>query len=269
MLNLKIAIIGVGTMGWAIAQQLLDKQVVKPENLLLSDRSLSDNVTKKFNLPIVEDNKTAVMHANVVILAVKPQDLGELLEEISFYILENTLIISIAAGIEIASIQRYFQSPHPLIRVMPNLGTIVGQSISCWVKNDDVSVDQAENAKVILASFGEEIELESEDDIDKVTAISGTGPAYFFYIAQLLEEGARKLGLKPEVARKLVIQTAKGSTALYESSGDADALRKQVTSKDGTTEAAFKTLDNKKVHETFIQAVQASYKRARELSLEK
>lgn len=269
MLNHKIAIIGVGTMGWAIAQQLIDKQVVKSENLFLSDRSLKPGTLQKFNLSSVEDNKAAVVKGDVVILAVKPQDLADLLEEISFYILENTLIISIVAGIEMEAIQSYFQDKHPIVRVMPNLGTIVAQSVSCWIKNEEVTVEQVEITKTILTSFGEEVELEKEDEIDKVTAISGSGPAYFFYIAQLLEEGARKLGLNPETARKLVIQTAKGSTALYESSRDADYLRRQVTSKDGTTDAAFKVLDGKKVHETFINAVEASYKRAKELSLKK
>jgi pyrroline-5-carboxylate reductase len=149
---------------------------------------------------------------------------------------------------------------------MPNLGAQLGQSMSVWVKNEFVNIDQIQQVKSILNSIGKEIEVQTEDEIDKATAISGSGPAYIFYLLEVLEDSAKKLGFSDEVARSLARQTLIGSTEVIVSSDkSAKVLREQVTSKGGTTESAFKEFRRRGLGAIFGRGINAAYKRAIEL----
>lgn len=250
----KIAVIGVGNMGQAIVSGLLRQKIVSKNNLFLSNSS--------------KDNKKVTENSEIIILAVKPQQIKKVLLDINDVVSSRQLIISISAGVQIITIKECLNKSQSVIRVMPNLCALVSKSISVWVKSKEVSQSQAKLAKQILKSFGEEVQIEKESDLNKVTAISGSGPAYLFYLVELLEQSAVKIGLDKDMASKLALQTIIGSAQLLENTNKkANILRTEVTSKGGTTEAAFKEFAKSNLNEVFLRGVKAAYKRAQKLGL--
>jgi len=265
--NKTIAIIGVGNMGSAIAHSLLRKKVIPAKNLILSNPSLEKLIHfKQLATIITAVNKNAVERADIIILAVKPQTLTPVLQEIKSAVSKNKLIISIAAGFELKTIKKILGVQQSVVRVMPNLCARVSKSMSCWVKSKEVTNEQSMEVKIILQAIGKECLLEEENLLDQVTAISGSGPAYVFYLVELLEKSALKLGLDKKLANMLATQTVVGSVRLLENSKKSvKILREEVTSKGGTTEAAFKKFNKSRFEIIFINAVRAAYLRAREL----
>lgn len=250
----KIAIIGAGNMGQAIAQGLLSKKIITHDQLMLTN-------TKTRN------NKEAVANADIIILAIKPQMAHLVLDEIKEEV-KNQLVISIMAGITIDTLQQKLGKRIGVVRVMPNLGAKVGKSMSVWVKSKEVIAEHKVIVKAILEAIGTELELQEEQQINMATAISGSGPAYFFYLTELLEKAAEELGFSHEKAGLLAIQTMLGSAELLRvSQVSAEELRHAVTSKGGTTEAALSIFDKQKLGKRFVLAVKAAYNRAKELDL--
>lgn len=263
-----IAIIGVGNMGRAIANGLFtDKSALSGGMLFLSDPALKENgwLRNKKNAVIV-GNMEAVQKSKVVILAVKPQAMMDVLADIKTYVTKNQLIISIAAGIEIKGIKSVLGKNIPVVRVMPNICATVGKSMSTWTKSKEVTETQEKAAAKILQSIGREIFVKDEAMLDVATAVAGSGPAYFFYMAELLEKWARLRGFAAKDARILAEQTYVGSAQLLEQAGDtAYNLRRAVTSKKGTTEAAFKVLKKTGFQNIFFKALAGARRRAEEL----
>lgn len=265
--NKTIAIIGVGNMGSAIAHGLLRKKLIPVKNLILSNPSLEKLLYfKKLGTVITVVNKNAAEKADIIILAVKPQILTSVLQEIKSAVSKNKLIISIAAGFEIKTIKKILGIKQPVVRVMPNLCARVSKSISCWVKSKEVTDEQSSEVAIILRAIGKEYLLKEENLLDQVTAISGSGPAYVFYLVELLEKSALNLGLNERLARLLAVETVSGSSKLLQNSQkSAKILREEVTSKGGTTEAVFKKFHKSKFENIFLQAVEKAYRRAKEL----
>lgn len=250
----KIAIIGAGNMGKAVGLGLLKNKLIREKDLILTNSN--------------SDNKKAIKTASIVILAVKPQKMKEVISQIKDSLVDNSLVISIAAGVEISSIKRIIGNHQPVVRVMPNLCATVGKSISGWVKSSEVSKQQAGLVRKILQSIGEEILLEKEFLLDAVTAISGSGPAYVFYLVEILEQAAIKIGLDKETARRLAEKTVIGSAYLLENTDkSASILRSEVTSKGGTTAAAFKVFAKLGLNKVFLRGVKAAFNRAKQLHL--
>ena len=268
MLNKKITIIGAGNMGQAIAHGLLQKKAVKPKNLVLADSATQKlNNFKKLRVVIEKNNQKACTKSDIILLAVKPQALEEVLEGIKDSTTKDQLIISIAAGISIKKIKNILGTKQPVVRVMPNLCAQIGESMSGWVKSKEVSAKQVQDVKIILDSIGTEIEFKKEDKIDKVTAVAGSGPAYIFYLVEILEKSATKLGFKKNDAKVLAQNTLIGAAKfLVDSADSANSLRRKVTSKGGTTEAAFKKINNSQFEKIFVGAVKAAYERAKSFS---
>jgi pyrroline-5-carboxylate reductase len=268
MLKQKIAIIGVGNMGGAIAQCLLNKKVVTPKQLFLSNkyaRALSH--FKIRGCAIFTDNAKAVSIADVIILAVKPQIIKEVLEEIKPVVHQRQLIISIATGTHIKTIKQCLSQNQPVIRAMPNLCATVGASVSAWIKSREISHAHIHITKSIFSAIGIEIEVKKEMFLDAVTAVSGCGPAYVFYLTQLLEEGAVQLGIPKKIASRISRQTLIGSAMLLkQSSKTPNQLRRAVTSKGGATEAAFKKFRRKRFKQGFFAGVAAAYQKAQKLN---
>ena len=255
MINKKIAIIGLGNIGCAIKYGMLKKKLINKDQLFVSNKQST--------------NKIVAGQSEILIIAVKPQVIKIVLEEIKDVISKEKLIISIAAGVEIEAIEKVLGKEQRIIRVMPNLCARVNQSISCWVKNKNINDKDVEIFKKIFQLIGTEMELKNENLLDQVTAISGSGPAYFFYLIELMEKTAMKIGLNKDVAKILVEQTLIGSTELIKKSNQsAQDLRISVTSKGGTTEAAFKKIYNSKFSDIFYSAVKSAYKKAVELHLQ-
>lgn len=265
MLNKKITIIGTGNMGKAIAHGLLQKKAIQSKNLILTDASNEKlKEFKKLGVLIESNNKKACEKSDIIILAIKPQTLKSVLEEIKESAQESQLVVSIAAGVAISSIKEVLGKKQPIVRVMPNLCAQVGESMSGWVKSKEVGQEQVRFVKIILESIGKEIQFSKEDYIDKITAISGSGPAYVFYLTELLEKSAIKLGIKKKEAQILAKNTLIGAAKFLENSNESSQdLRRKVTSKGGTTEVAFKKIDNSRFEHIFYTAIEAAYERAK------
>jgi pyrroline-5-carboxylate reductase len=268
MINKKIGIIGCGNMGEALLSRL-SKMVEKSTALMVceQDAARRDHIQAKYKMIVAIDNNAVVKFSDVIILAVKPKDFeGVLRQEVCCGLSEKKLLISIAAGITTKYIERAVGKDIPVIRAMPNMGALIGEAVTTLSRGSSAGDRDMETAKEIFSLIGDVIEVE-EALVDAVTAISGSGPAYFFYMIESLEKAAVSLGLSGSIAARLVLKTALGSAKLLEAlKEDPAALRKRVASKGGTTEAAINIFEKKRFKNIINEAVQGAYKRSKELS---
>jgi pyrroline-5-carboxylate reductase len=283
MIHKKIGIIGCGNMGEAILNRL-SGILKKSVSIMVSefDAKRRDYIQSKYKVIVEIDNNEVVKFADVVILAVKPKDIEALLRgEICCGASKNKLLISIAAGITTKYIENIVGKDVPVIRVMPNMAATIGESISSISAGRAVKPGDMELAREIFLTIGDVAEVD-EKLVDAVTAISGSGPAYFFYFVEALIEAAMKAGLDEETASKLALKTFSGSAKLLEevihsSSAplkvrycclreDVRNLIVKVASKGGTTEAAIKIFESKKFKNIIKDAVRAAKARSKELS---
>ncbi len=265
--GLKIGVIGAGNMGQALVRGLVEKSVY-PQNISIFDvdKKKLDAVKKEAHVKIAKSNRQCVSLSDVVILAVKPQMMQQVVEEIASGLDKDALVISIAAGVPIAKIESYFKKPVSLIRVMPNMPALVGSGMSAFSLGKHATQKHRKIAEGILGAFGEIAQV-PEKWLDLVTAVSGSGPAYFFLLTEKLIEAAYEMGMKVDVAKKIVYQTAFGSgKVLMQSQEDPEVLIDRVASKGGTTEAALKVFQKQGFGKIVQDAVKAAYKRSKEIS---
>lgn len=221
---------------------------------------------RKYGIKVTADNLEVADLADVIVLAVKPQELNCVLNEISPYVSKRKLIISIVAGVPTARIESQMRSEAPVVRVMPNMPALIGKGISAICKGRYAKSSHLNTTKAIFQTIGEVVEVE-EVLLDAVTAVSGSGPAYLFYLVECMVDAALELGLSKEVAGRLVSQTVLGSSELLLRMKEGAAeLRRRVTSKGGTTEAAFKVFESKGLKDIVKKALRAACSRSKELS---
>ena len=227
------------------------------------------HLASTFNVDTFEDSVLAAAGADIVLLAVKPQTMEQVLKQLNGRIKGEQMVLSIAAGTTIERIRSGLGEELPVIRSMPNTPALVGHGITGAVASDNCSRAHRQQAQEILEAAGEVVWLEEEGLMDAVTAISGTGPAYYFLLAEVLAAAAREMGLPEETADRLASVTCFGAGAMLASSpGEASELRRRVTSPGGTTQAAMKVLQDGHFHELLSRAAAAAEKRSRELSAE-
>jgi pyrroline-5-carboxylate reductase len=264
----KIGIIGCGNMGEALLSGL-SKVLEKSVSIMVSelDASKRSAIQEKHKIIVEIDNNYLVKYSDVIILAMKPQDLENVLrQEVCCGISEEKLLISIAAGITTKYIESVIGGSVPVIRAMPNMPAIIGKAVTAISAGSAAAKRDIELARKIFSTVGDVVEVD-EDLMDAVTAISGSGPAYFFYIIEALAGAALKLGLDEKIAKELAIKTAIGSSELLEKLKECPGLlRKKVTSKGGTTEAAVKVFEDKGLKKIVEEAAAAACKRSKELS---
>lgn len=257
-----IGIIGGGNMGSAIIGGIRRQYKVL---VCEKDSVRSQELKKKFKI-IMQDLNTVIKRSKIVILAVKPQDFDLVLEEIAKTISSSQLVISIAAGITTQYIEKRLGKNIRVIRAMPNLPAQVGKAMTGLCKGAVAADNDLKSAQEIFGRIGKTVVIE-ENLMDAITAVSGSGPAYVFYFIECFKQAALKLGLSEETAQELVTQTLRGSLALLEKSKEeAGVLRKKVTSKGGTTQAALTIFEQNKFPEIFAQALAAARDRAKELA---
>lgn len=268
MINKTIGIIGCGNMGEALLKGL-SRVVEKSTKLMVSEADLArkDYIQTTYKIIVSPDNHYLLKYSDAVIIAVKPQDIDALIKnEICCDLSNNKLLISIAAGIMTKHIERITGEEVRVIRAMPNMPSLIGEGITGICAGSSATAADMELARDIFSTIGSVVEVK-EPMMDAVTAISGSGPAYFFYLVEALVESARALGLDEKTSRELVERTALGSIKLMLASREDPAmLRKKVTSKGGTTEAAFKVFESKKFLSIVKEATKAACKRSKELS---
>lgn len=262
---MKVSFIGGGTMGEAIIKSLLAKGVAKPGDVVVSDVSKARrDVLKKHGVKVVADNKEAVKGAEVVVLAVKPQELGKVMAELKG-LSPQQLVLSIAAGATLESLQQGLKHSR-LVRAMPNMAAQIGEGMTVWTATAEVGQKQKDMAQSIMAAMGKEIYVGSEKYIDMATAVSGSGPAYIFLVIEALVDAGVHIGLPRDMAEKLVVQTVVGSARAVETMGKHPAeLKNMVTSPGGTTTEGLLQLEAGKLRSLLLQAVIAAYNKAKAL----
>ena len=269
MENCKIAFIGCGNMARSLIGGLIANQI-NPDQIIAADpdKGQLQSVVKQFSIRTTNTNVDAIKDADVIVLAVKPQLMHEVMTEISDAIKDsNKLVISIAAGIRLASISECLGDKTAIVRVMPNTPALIQAGAAALYANENVSVEQKNTAEAMMRSVGIAIWLENEEQMDAVTALSGSGPAYFFYIMEAMEKAAMKMGINREEARLLTIETSLGAAKMaLLSSADPAVLRKQVTSPGGTTEQAINIFKESNLDQIIIEAMEAAKERSEELS---
>ena len=268
-MNKIITFIGAGNMARSLISGLIQDDANLTVRIADPNESQLQEIKNNWgSVNAYTDNEEAIAGADVIILAVKPQIMKVVCEPLQDHLQKNsTLIISIAAGVSISNLSLWLGGQTlPIVRCMPNTPALVQSGMTGLCANPEVSEDQHNLAESILRSVGSTLWLSDEDKLDAVTAVSGSGPAYYFLVMEAMQDAAQKLGLTADESRLLVLQTAFGAAKLaLESSDDAGILRQRVTSKGGTTEAALKTLIEGGLPELFEKALQSAESRSIEL----
>ena len=269
MSSRRLAFLGGGNMGRALIGGLL-RRGTRPEHICVGESSQSarDTLVADFGITATADNAAAIEAATLVVLAVKPQIAAAVLTPLQ-PVLHRThpLVISVAAGIRLEALQSWCGPGVPVVRAMPNRPALVGAGVTALFAPATLSSGQRESAERVMQAVGEVVWVAAEDDLDVVTALSGSGPAYFFLLAELLMQGAIDLGLQPAVAKRLATATLHGAGQLVHS-GDTDLarMRAEVTSKGGTTEAAVSEFTEADLRGIVARALEAAVRRSRELA---
>jgi pyrroline-5-carboxylate reductase len=262
----KVAVIGAGVMGEALIAALISSGV-KPDCITISEKreERAQELIAKYS--INEAPLTAnVANADALLLVVKPQDMAAVLEEIKATINPSAVVITFAAGKTISFISAGLGTNNPVVRVMPNTPTLVGEGMAAASMGAGVTPAQRDFVLGFLGATGKVIEV-NEELQDAVTATSGSGPAYFFAFVEAMIAGAKELGLSDQDATTLTIQTIVGAAKLLDESGrSATTLRENVTSPNGTTAAALASFGNDNMNEMVAKAMKAARDRSQELA---
>ncbi|EPF70602.1 pyrroline-5-carboxylate reductase [Acinetobacter rudis] len=267
VLNCNISFIGGGNMAQALIGGLLSRGMPATRITVADPVDKVRQVLLEKEVHVTDDNLAAVQQADVVVLAVKPQVLATVLAPLKGQ-LQDKLIISIVAGAEIDSIGHLLETDQ-IVRVMPNTPALVQTGAHGMFATDAVSAQQRDLASQVLAATGLTLWLENEAQIDAVTAVSGSGPAYFFYLMESMIRAGKNLGLDEKVATALTLQTALGAAQMAITSSNSPAeLRKNVTSPNGTTQAALEVFDRAQISQNIQAALAAAQKRSQELARE-
>jgi pyrroline-5-carboxylate reductase len=260
----QIAFIGSGTMAEAMIRGLLSQKLVKPEQIIASgpraDRG--KHLAQRHKIRVTTDNQEAAEEGQIVILAVKPQVLPEVMSEIRGHLRRQDLVLSIIAGMPIRIIADGLAHA-AVVRAMPNTPAQIGQGITVWTITPEVSGKQKEQARAILASLGQEIFVDDEDYLDMATALSGTGPAYVFLLMEAMIDAGVHMGFSRRVASQLVVQTMRGSIEFADRSNlHVAELRNQVTSPGGTTAEALYHMEKGGLRTVISRGIWAAYQRS-------
>ena len=265
-----IAFIGGGNMARALIGGLV-KAGWPPDRITVADPDASQRALIQKISPCIlahAENREAVRNADLILFAVKPQIMPACATALGEHVQnKRPLIVSIVAGVRVETILTWLKADLPVVRCMPNTPALVGCGATALYASVGTSQPERDAAEQVMRSVGMTVWLHRESEIDVVTALSGSGPAYFFLLMEALEEAATKLGLSPETAGRLCVQTALGAARLAAESEDSRAqLRAKVTSKGGTTEKAIEVLERGGIRDLFEAALSAAATRARNLS---
>lgn len=265
-----IGFIGAGNMAYALISGLINNGY-SAKNIKLSDtdEALLSLRADEFDLETVTDNSKLASQSDVIVFAVKPQVLSTVCQALQTHISHNPLIVSIAAGVKTVDINHWLGADYSIVRAMPNTPALFNQGITGIFANTHVSTEQKTLADTILTSVGTNVWLNNEGLIDAVTAVSGSGPAYFFLMLEAMTKAGVDLGLDQPTAQKLSIQTALGAAIMVNESNDSpQTLRTKVTSPNGATQAAIESFQTQNFEAIVAQAMRCAFNRAKEIGVE-
>lgn len=265
----EIGVIGAGNAAEGIVHGLLRKSVLLDDRIIACDvhEERRQLFAERFKIEVTEDSRYLVENSFIVLLAVKPQQFAEACDRFADLVQEDHLIVSIMAGISTSSIEAKFSGVNArVVRAMPNLGLHVGAGMTGLHAGKHATEADLLRAQRIFEAGGRSIVIDEESQMDAVTALSGTGPAYFYYFTEALMAAGEAAGLSKQQAEVLAKQTCLGAAQMMLESGDApEVLRKKVTSAGGTTQAALELMAEKKVYEHIHAGVLAAWRRSQEL----
>jgi pyrroline-5-carboxylate reductase len=264
--GIRIAFIGGGAMGEAMVKCLLTEKVAAPQDMVVSDINPAQRelLSRQYRVSALADNSKAVANADLIILAVKPQNLPQVMEEIKGLAPEQ-LVLSIVAGATLSSLCQGLNHSS-VIRAMPNMPAQIGEGMTIWTATAETEQKQKELAQTVLGALGKEICVTDEKYLGMATALSGSGPAYVFLFIEALVDAGVHIGLPRDMAQELVTQTILGSTLTVEKTRKHPAdLRNTVTSPGGTTTEALLQLEKGGFRSLILEAVAAAYRKAERL----
>ncbi len=272
MISNKVGLIGGGNMARAIGGGLI-RGGMRATDLMIAEPNAGQCERLReeiYGALVTDDNAHVAAQSDVLLFAVKPQILKPVCEHLASAVQKSRpLIMSIAAGPRIADIDTWLGGSLSVVRVMPNQPALIDQGVSALFANDRTSAERRELAEKIMTAVGRAVWLDSESKMDAVTAVSGTGPSYFYLLIDVMIEAAKRFGIDAETARTLAVETARGATALAAAETESmSSLIERVRSPGGTTTAAFETLDDRDARGIFAAAIDAAEKRAAELAQE-
>ena len=265
-----VGVIGVGNMGAALVRGIIDRETETANAVIICDldKVLVDRLCEDLGVVDGENAAKVAASAELVVLAAKPQNLPILLDDISPSINADQTIMSIAAGVTTESIEKRLGRKTSVIRVMPNLPALVGEAVSVFCGGSHTSDSDFERVEAVLGAVGVSFEV-PEELMDPVTALSGTGPAYVFHTMEAMISSGVEMGIPPEMAQRLVLQTVFGAAQLaMDSDLDPTTLREAVTSRGGTTDAAISYLEEHHYTRLVIDAILAAMDRSKDLGRE-
>lgn len=267
---MKIAFIGGGNMATSLIAGLAG-QLTGAGSLHVVDPNAEalERLASQYGVSTANGIDVQVSGADVIVLAVKPQQMREVAGQLKAWLGNQPLVLSIAAGIRINDLSRWLGGYGRIVRAMPNTPALIAMGITGMVAESGVDAAQREAADKVMAAVGQTVWLDREELIDPVTAVSGSGPAYVFYFLEAMQQAAREMGLDAEQGRRLALATFTGAAQLAAQTGDpVDVLRQRVTSKGGTTHAAITSMEASGVKEAIVAAMKAAAARGRELGEE-
>ncbi len=265
----RIGFIGAGNMAGAIVKGLLRAERCKPSDLWVSDAAEAQvrRLKRAYKIEGTRDNRALVRGSQTIVLAVKPQVMLQVLDEIRAEVTAKKLFISIAAGVRLGRLEQGLGGGARVVRVMPNAPCLVGKGMSVAVAGAHATPADLKQTLKLFSACGEAVAMPGEALLDAVTAVSGSGPAFVYYFGEALAEGGVRGGLSAQLATKLCFQTLVGAAAMLVESGMSPReLRDMVTSPGGTTLAGLQSLDQHQFRDTIVAAVEAATRRARELA---
>lgn len=267
MLN-KIAFIGAGSMAEAIISGIISNDFIQADKIFVTNRANQERLTelhKQYQVQCSHDKEKVIENADIVVLSMKPADVKSAIDPIKAFIKPNQLIISVIAGISTDDLSTFIGKDLPIIRVMPNTSASIGFSATAIARGKGVTEKHIEITESLFQTIGTTV-LIDEEDMHTVTAISGSGPAYVYYMVEAMEKAAIEAGLDQDIAKSLITQTILGAGKMLQHSGkSASTLREQITSPAGTTEAGIKTLAKYDFEKAIIECVKSASNRSVEL----
>jgi pyrroline-5-carboxylate reductase len=267
---MQITFIGGGVMAESIIRGILDRGLVEAGDIMASDIITERNsyLKERYSIVTTPDNRSAVQSADVIVLAVKPVSLPEVMRGLKGCLQPGQLVLSIIAGATVAKICQGLDH-RKVIRAMPNMPAQIGEGITMWTATGEVKEDDRQKARSILGALGKVVFAQDEKYVDMATAVSGSGPAYVFTIIESLIDAAVHIGLPHDLAQELVLHTISGSTHLAQKSGRHPAeLRNQVTSPGGTTAEGLLQLEEGGLRALLARAIIAGYEKSKALGKE-
>ncbi|MEM5646844.1 pyrroline-5-carboxylate reductase ProI [Bacillus cereus] len=263
-----ISFLGAGSIAEAIIGGLLHANVVKGEQITVSNRSNETRLQelhKKYGVKGTHNKKELLTDTNILFLAMKPKDVAEALTPFKEYIHHNLLIISLLAGVSTHSIRNLLEKDIPIIRAMPNTSAAILKSATAISPSKHATKEHIQTAIALFETIGL-VSVVEEEDMHAVTALSGSGPAYIYYVVEAMEEAAKEIGLKEDVAKSLILQTMIGAAEMLKASEKHPSiLRKEITSPGGTTEAGIEVLQEHKFQQALISCITQAAQRSHNL----